>query len=1000
MNYKRLNNITGWAVFAIAAFTYVSTVESTASLWDCSEFILSANKLEVGHPPGAPLFAMLGHLFTMFASPENAAYMANIFSALCSAFTILFLFWSITHLARRFVNKQAAELSVSELIMIMGSGIVGALACTFSDTFWFSAVEGEVYAASSFITAVVFWAILKWEEEADCAYSNRWLILIAYITGLSIGVHLLNLLVVPAIVFVYYFKKYEITTKGIIWTSVISVILLGVLVWGIIPQTPVIASKFELFFVNSLGLPINSGLLFFVAILTAALSYTIYYTYQKKRVVLNTVTLGLSFCLLGFGSYAMIVIRSSAGTPMNQNRPDNVFSLIKYINREQYGSAPLITGPYYTDADKYDVVTKSTYVRVGNKYVKEMASELKYQKTTLFPRMWSNRKESHTQIYKSYTKGASPTFSDNMRFFFDYQMGFMYWRYFMWNFAGRQNDMQGSKFDPIRGNWISGIKSVDESRLGSMDDRPKYLAENKGANKYYFIPLLLGLLGLLYQFRKDKKGFTIVTLLFFFTGIAIILYLNQAPDEPRERDYAYAGSFYAFTVWIGLGVVCVFRLLAKIVSNKIAAPVALLLGLPAPVIMAQQNWDDHDRTGRYIATDFGYNYLVSCDKNAILYTFGDIDTFTTWYNQEVEGVRRDIKIINFMYLESDWYYTQMMSRTYEAPPLITTATAQQITGETKFPAPIREIRPSLNLKQALQLFYSGKTVRKYSGYDIFEFPSKDLVLPVNTAKFIESGLIADTSAAVSNIHFRLSGNWVTRAKLGALDFAANNFNDRPIYYGGSDNDFFMGIQGHLRDEGVAKRLLPENTQKHPVDADKSFDLLVNKYRFRGLNDSTVFIDETSRQQMIPQYRNIFFSLADYLRQTGDSVRLKQLMEKYHEALPEMERGVSSAPYTMYAYSTNPAVENYFFSGLTEYGVSLAQRLMDEYEKEIKYFAQLFRKFGTNSFIERNMYYSYYGLNALSNILKKYNQQDLIQKAEDVLNEVKKIREIKEIMSVM
>ncbi|MDR2652302.1 MAG: DUF2723 domain-containing protein [Prevotellaceae bacterium] len=988
MNYRKLNNITGWVLFAIAAFTYISTVEPTASLWDCSEFILSADKLEVGHPPGAPLFALVGHLFTMFASPENVALMANIFSALCSALTILFLFWSITHLARRFVNKETSELSVSENIMIISCGIIGALVYTFSDTFWFSAVEGEVYAASSFITAVVFWAILKWEEQADSAYSNRWLILIAYITGLSVGVHLLNLLVVPAIVFVYYFKKYTITTKGIIRTSIISIILLGILVWGIIPQTPVIASWFELFFVNSLGLPINSGLLFFIVALTVILSYIVYYTHKKRQVILNTIALGLSFCLLGLGSYAMIIIRSSADTPMNQNRPDNVFALMKYINREQYGSAPLVKGPFYTDADKYTVVSKDTYVRVGDKYVKDVVTEIKYQKTILFPRMWSNRKESHIQVYKAYTNGTNPTFTDNLRFFFDYQMGFMYWRYFLWNFVGRQNDMQGSKSDPTKGNWISGIKFIDEARLGTMDDRPKYLTENKASNKYYFIPLLLGILGLLYQFKKDKKGFTIVTLLFFFTGIAIILYLNQTPDEPRERDYAYAGSFYAFAIWIGLGIVYIFSLLAKVTKEKIAASLALLLGLPAPIIMAQQNWDDHDRSGRYIATDFGYNYLVSCDKDAVLYTFGDIDTFTTWYNQEVEGVRRDIKIINFMYLESDWYYTQMMSRTYEAPPLATTATVEQITGDSKFPAPIREMRPSLNIKQALQLFYSGKTVKKYSGRDISEFPTKNLVLPVNTAKFIESGLIKDTSAVVPNISFKLSGNWVTRAKLGALDFAANNFNDRPIYYAGSDDDFLMGVKNNLREEGVAKRLLPENTQKHPVDADKSFDLLVNKYRFRGLNDPNIFVDETSRQQMIPHYKNAFFSLADYFRTTGDKERLKQLMEKYHEVLPEMEHGVSSAPYSMYAFGVNPVVENYFYADLTEYGISLSQRLLDEYRKEIRYYSQLHRKFGTNTFIERNMYYSYHGLNGLSNILKKYNQADLIKQAEDVLNEVK------------
>jgi hypothetical protein len=977
MNYKRLNNITGWALFAIAAFTYISTVEPTASLWDCSEFILSAHKLEVGHPPGAPLFAMLGHLFTMFASsPEYVALMANIFSALCSAFTILFLFWSITHLARRFVIRATSELSIPETVMIMSCGIIGALVYTFSDTFWFSAVEGEVYAASSFITAIVFWAILKWEEQADSAYSNRWLILIAYITGLSIGIHLLNLLVVPAIVFVYYFKKYTVTTKGIIWTSIISIILLGVLVWGIIPQTPVIASWFELFFVNSLGLPINSGLLFFIAALIAGLAYTVHYTYRKNKVVLNTVTLGLSFCILGMGSYAMIVIRSSADTPMNQNRPDNIFSLIKYINREQYGSAPLMTGPYYTnaDADNRVPIFNKTYIRIGDKYVPDVTVEYKYKKTTLFPRMWSNRKNTHIQVYKAYTTGTNPTFADNLRFFFDYQIGFMYWRYFMWNFAGRQNDMQASKSDPTMGNWMSGIKFIDEYRLGPLDNRPKYLTENKGSNQYYFIPLILGLLGLLHQFKRDKKGFTIVTLLFFFTGVAIIMYLNQTPDEPRERDYAYAGSFYAFAIWTGLGIVYLFNLLSKATKDIVAAPLALLIGLPAPVIMAQQNWDDHDRSKRYIATDFGYNYLISCDDNAILYTFGDIDTFTTWYNQEVEGVRRDIKIINFMYLESDWYYTQMMSRTYEAAPLLTTATVEQVSGESKIPAQIVEMRPSINLKQALQLFYGGKTNIRRSGREITVFPTKNLVLPVNTAKFIDAGLIVDTSDALQSINFKLTGDWMTRARLGSLDFAANNIHDRPVYYGGRDSDFMMGIENNLRDEGLVKRLLPENTQRHPVNADKTFDLLMNKYRFRGLSDSTVFMDETSRQQMLPHYRNAFFSLADYLKATGDKERLKQLMEKYREVFPAIERNVSSATYSKYAFSANLVVDYCLYSGLTEYGNSLAQQLTDEYKREIDYYTRLYQRFGAKSTaVEQHLFYARHGLNDLSNTVKKYNQ---------------------------
>ncbi|MDR3246428.1 MAG: DUF2723 domain-containing protein [Prevotellaceae bacterium] len=989
MNYKRLNTVTGWLVFAIAAFTYIITVEPTASLWDCGEFILSAYKLEVGHSPGAPLFAILGHLFTMFASPENVAFMANIFSALCSAFTILFLFWSITHLARRFVDNNTPELSLSETVTIMSCGIVGSLVYTFSDTFWFSAVEGEVYAASSLITAVVFWAILKWEEQADSKYSNRWLLLIAYVTGLSIGVHLLNLLVVPAIVFVYYFKKYEITRKGIIYTSVIAIVLLALLVWGIIPLTPVVASWFEIVFVNTFGLPVNSGVLFFVAVLTAILSYAIHYTYEKKNVILNTVFLCLSLCLLGFGSYAMIIIRSSANTPMNQNRPDNIFALIKYLNRDQYGSNPLITGPYFTNAGDYNVEDKETYVLLGDKYVKKgIDRKRKYNKTTFFPRMWSNAKQEHVNVYKTYVKGKNPTFADNLHFFFDYQIGFMYWRYFMWNFVGRQNDIQASRDDVTRGNWMSGLKFIDEARLGPVDNLPKYLAENKGVNKYYFIPLLLGLLGILYQLKRDKKGFTVVALLFFFTGIAIIIYLNQTPEEPRERDYAYAGSFYVFAIWIGLGIAFIHNILAKVLKRNIAAPVALILGLPAPVIMAQQNWDDHDRSGRYIATDFGYNYLISCDKNAVVYTYGDNDTFTLWYNQEVENVRTDVKASNISYLTADWYYIQMMKRTYDAPPLATTATPEKIIGNTRDAVYIVEQRPNLNVKSALEYIFSDdKKTKKtlQSGENIDVAPTKNYVLPIDREEVIRLGLAKDTSAIVPALNFSISGNWLVKNSLAALDFAANNFLKRPIYYGITVGaDFYTGINNNLRQEGFALKLVPENTNNKPMDVDKTFDLLMNKFRYRGLNDADVYMDETARR-MLSSLRNTFLQLINILKISGDKGRVKQLMEKYHEVLPEMERGVSSILQTPYIHLSNPLVENYFYSGLDEYGVSLAQRLIDEYRKEFNYYFKLQTKMSA----ELGLRYSYHGAKDLLNILKKYNQPDLQKRAEELFSEMEK-----------
>ncbi|MDR1594379.1 MAG: DUF2723 domain-containing protein [Prevotellaceae bacterium] len=985
MKYKKLNNITGWTVFVIAAFTYISTVESTASLWDCSEFILSAYKLEVGHPPGAPLFMMIGHLFTLFLAPENVAYMINVFSALCSAFTILFLFWSITHLARRFVNKDMLELSMSETVMVMGCGVVGALAYTFSDTFWFSAVEGEVYAASSLMTALVFWAILKWEEQANLQYANRWLVLISYVLGLSIGVHLLNLLVVPAIVFVYYFKKYKITRKGIIYTSIISVVLLGTLVWGIIPVTPRIASWFELLFVNSFGLPINSGLLFFIVLLIAVLAYAVRNTYRQRRVVMNTIMLCLSLCLLGYGSYAMIVIRSSANLPMDQNKPDNIFALIKYLNRDQYGSRPLFTGPYYNNKD-YELTQEEKYIRLGDKYVKkDIAQEVKYKNTTIFPRMWSASRSDHVEVYKMYVKGANPTFVDNIRFFIDYQMGFMYWRYFMWNFAGRQNDMQASISDPTKGNWISGIKYIDENRLGNMDDMPLYLAENKGTNKYYFLPLLLGILGLGFQFMKDKKGFTLVTMLFFFTGLAVVMYLNQTPNEPRERDYAYVGSFYAFAIWIGLGIAFLYKLLNKTLKANISAPVALLLGLPVPIIMAQQNWDDHDRSGRYVATDFGYNYLNSCDKNAVLYTFGDNDTFPLWYNQEVEGVRGDIKVENSMYLSSDWYYMQMMRRSHEAPPIATTATPAKIIGETRAYLPVEELRPNLHINQALQIAFddNARKLRGSSGIELYAFPAKNLILPINKAQVIEQGLALDTSAIVPYLHFKISGNSVGKNSLAALDIAANNFLKRPIYYAssGSEPDFIMGVEGNLRQEGLARKLVPENTSKIPVNIDKTFDLLVNKFRYRGINDPKVYMDETARRT-VGYYRSVFFRLAEILKIKNDTVRLKQLMEKYHEAIPEME--IVNVHHTPYWSVANPVVEYYFSAGLYEYGASLAQRLVSEYGKEYRYYYGLSDKTSVDYELTR----VYQGVGSLVEILKKHNQADLLKQAEDLLKDMR------------
>jgi len=981
MKYKLINNITGWIVFAIAAITYIATVESTASLWDCSEFITSAFKLEVGHPPGAPLFMMLGHLFTMLVSPDKAGLAINIYSALCSAFTILFLFWSITHLARRFLSKKVSEYNVSETIMVMSCGIVGALAYTFSDTFWFSAVEGEVYAASSLITALVFWTILKWEEQSDTEYANRWLVLIFYITGLSIGVHLLNLLVIPAIVFVYYLKKYEVTRNGIIATSLISVVILGTVLWGVIPFAPKVASWFELMFVNSFGLPINSGVVFFIAVLIAALCYGIYITRKNGKVLMNTIMLCLSVCMLGYGSYAMIVIRSSANLPMDQNKPDNIFSLIKYLNRDQYGSRPLLTGPYYNNTSASNIKNKETYLRQDNKYVKaDLVQTITYNKTTFFPRMYSPRPD-HVRMYKRYVKGTNPTFTDNLHYFFDHQINHMYFRYFMWNFVGRQNDYKGVNGDLTKGNWISGVKFIDESRLGSMDDMPLYLSENKGNNKYYFLPLILGLLGLFYQLKRDKKGFSIVMLLFFFTGLAIILYLNQPPVEPRERDYVYAGSFYAFAIWIGFGVAFIFKYLKKIMCAKIAAPIALLLSLPVPAIMCQQNWDDHNRSGRYIATDFGYNYLSSVEKNAILYTFGDNDTFTLWYNQEVEGVRTDVKVANTQYLHSDWYYAQMMRRTYDAPPIKTLATPEKILGIRKNMVLVANQMENVNLKLAMEFVMDDDEKTKYldpnSGVEYDFFPSHNLRLPIDANEVIELGLVKDTAALLPYLNFNIGGENKTeiyKAELAMLDFAANNYPQRPIYYGSNGGEFILGLENNLRMEGLAYRLVPEDVRiSGAIDVEKSFDLIMNKYQYRGLNNPNVYHDETARSTMF-HYYSAFTVLAEQLLETGDTDKLKQVMLKYKEVLPE----IAILPYLSLS---NPLVDFYLASELTDDGISLAQRLIDEYRREFKYFANK-----TGAPINQTIY----SVMQLNEIIKEHNQPELQKQVDDLLSEMNSV----------
>lgn len=801
--YKKLNNYAGWLIFAIATFVYFSTVESTASLWDCGEYITAAYKLEVGHPPGAPFFMLLGRLFSFFASPDQVAIWINRMSALSSSGTILFMFWSVTMLVKKMIFKQYNKrtLTTGEMIAVIGSGLVAGLAYTFSDSFWFSAVEGEVYAMSSLFTAVIFWAILKWDEEMDAIKfqelepnqnSLRWLIFIMFLFGLAIGVHLLGLLVVPAIAYVIFFNQVEkINIKNFLLVGVLSIVILGGIQEGIIPGTIAMASKMEIFFVNSLGLPFYSGAIFFVVLCVAAFYFLIRYAQKKNNSILHASMLGLLTLLLGYGSFATIVIRSNADTPLDENDPENLVTLHAYLKREQYGSWPIVNGPYWNsernnpteykdgnakhvrrfvamdgatdvkafkyekDAQTFVDSTKKGYEIVEKYYVHNKnfieRSEVTYAQTTFFPRMWWTNNDSKVDGYKQWSGydpsdvsdgdaiGADglrlPRFSENIRYFIDYQMNWMYWRYFMWNFAGRQNDIQGHG-DEMRGNWISGVKMLDEMRLGAQgDDAPSFTTDNPAHNKYYLLPFILGLIGMIYHFYRAPKGAFIIFLTYIFTGIAIVIYLNQKPFEPRERDYAYAASFYAFAMWIGIAVYALFdmirnfgkkeimttgivmvsgalvfmvsgfingsgmftaatwiymsiiaatliaitQLLKKIKLSEVASAGALTgIALIAPILMGMQNWDDHDRSDKTTALDLAHNYLESCLPNAIIFTNGDNDTFPLWYYQEVEGRRTDVRVCNLSLLGTDWYSEQMTYKVYDSDPLPIKFTPDQI----------------------------------------------------------------------------------------------------------------------------------------------------------------------------------------------------------------------------------------------------------------------------------------------------------------------------------
>ncbi len=1006
--YKLVNNVLGWLTFFVAAFVYCSTIEPTASFWDCPEFITTGYKLEVGHPPGAPFFMLTANLFSQFASdPSQVARMVNTMSALLSATTILFLFWSITHLARKLILKDWSEMTLGKLIAIQASGLVGALIYTFSDTFWFSAVEGEVYAYSSAFTAIVFWLILKWEDHADEPHSDRWLVLIAYMTGLSIGVHLLNLLCLPAIVLVYCYRRFpHIELKGSLLALVGSFVLVAAVLYGVVPGIITVAGWFELLFVNTLGCPFNTGEIIYIVLLVAIVIWAIYESYVDKSfkrqnisfvlsvgmlgipfrgmtwgaailglVILAAIYFGLNYrkkigkdlvpvvtsrfkntallCMLmlmiGYSSYAVIVIRSAANPPMDQNSPEDVFTLGSYLSRDQYGDSPLLYGQAYTSQVAYDVdgnmcvpkhkegaaiwqrKEKASKDEKDSYFVVSHKDKIIYAQNMLFPRMHSS---AHAGAYENWMGGVEgtqvpydrcgepvmvkmPTQMENIRFFLSYQCNFMYWRYFMWNFAGRQNDIQGNG-EPEHGNWITGISFIDDWMLGDQSKMPAELKANKGHNVFYCLPLLLGLIGLFWQAWRGQRGirqFWVVFFLFFMTGLAIVLYLNQTPQQPRERDYAYAGSFYAYAIWCGLGVLAIYDMLKKkLKGNDVAvAGVVGVACLLVPIQMASQTWDDHDRSGRYTCRDFGQNYLMTLqDKgNPIIFTNGDNDTFPLWYNQETEGVRTDARVCNLSYLQTDWYIDQMKRPAYDSPSVpITWPRIDFCSGTNDY----IEVRPAM--KQQLLDFYREypkearaafgdepfevKNIMKYwvrsKDNDTHVIPTDTLYITIDKEAVRRSGMMMASDTIPDRMVISLAGKRaIYKNDMMMLEMLAQCNWERPLYVAttvGSDN--YMNLGDNFVQEGLAYRITPFNTKAPGAknfDTEKVYNNVMNRFKWGGLDKPGLYIDETV-MRMCYTHRHLLAQLAMQLIAEGQNAKAEKVLRKAEKVLPEY-----NVPYT-------------------------------------------------------------------------------------------------------
>ncbi len=941
--FNRSNDIIGWIVFAIAMVVYTLTVEPTAGYWDVGEFIAASYKLQVPHPPGAPFFLLLGRMFSFlsFGEETQVAYWLNMMSAIASAFTILFLFWSITLIGRKLLDIKDGIATASQKAALLGSGAIGALAYTFTDSFWFSAVEAEVYGMSSFFTAFVVWAMLKWERIDDPSRGNRWLILIAYMMGLSIGVHLLNLVTIPALGLIYLFKNHRGSTKGIISTLAISGAIIIIIMSGIIPGLPSVAGSIEIFFVNNLGLPFGSGIIFFIIILIGGLVYGIHYSIKKEKPLLNTILLSLTVILIGYSSYTMVVIRSNFNPPIDENNPENIISFVSYLKREQYGSRPLLYGQYFTAKAIDQNRGEAIYVKGKDKYEVadyKMIPVYESGNSTILPRAYSND-PSHVKRYQEWMglqPGQKPNFSDNIRFLFAYQLGHMYMRYFMWNFAGRENDIQGA-------GWLAPWE------MGR--DLPEVYAENMARNNFLMLPLILGLIGLFFHYRRNQKSFAVVAMLFFLTGIALVLYLNSPPSEPRERDYIYAGSFYAFSFWIGFGVLALANFFGRFLKNGIAAPaIATAVCLVVPVILAIEGWDDHDRSNRYFSVDSAKNFLSSCAPNAILFTGGDNDTFPLWYVQEVEGFRTDVRVIVLSYFNTDWYIDQMTRPAYESDPLPFSLAAEEYRQGGPNDYLLVDENPNvasgIDVKQFIGLVKQNhpaiqRQISREGDY-INTVPSTTLFLPINKQDIIARGIVPKDkeNLITERMTWTVKGRNIEKKDLMILDMIANNNWERPIYFNNTSlQGIAMNLNNYVLQEGNAYRLLPvenPNPQQIFVNNDVMYNNLMKEFYFRELDNPDVYYTDDYRN-FVTSHRSAFNTLAEALIKAGDLERAKQALNYSLTKMPDA--GVH------FDYESAETVSNLFKVGEEKKAMELARLLGNRADENLTYLLKYNKSFG-------------------------------------------------------